>query len=102
MRVRSDRNKRAIVLKWLRRWRARGALVEHLEHSGAVQIEVRPGALDELVELRWPRSPQRIEPPGQTSLDDRDGGPECVGSLPFKQLKAMIGRFSTRFKALSL
>jgi hypothetical protein len=74
----------------------------HLEHSGAVQIEVRPGALDELVELRWPRSPQRIEPPGQTSLDARDGGPECVGSLPFKQLKAMIGRFSTRFKALSL
>ena len=69
----------------------------HLEHSGAVQIEVRPGALDELVELRWPRSPQRIEPPGQTSLDARDGGPECVGSLPLKQLKAMIGRFSTRF-----
>jgi hypothetical protein len=65
-------------------------------------VEVRPGALDELVELRWPRSPQRIEPPGQTSPDNRDGGPECVGSLPFKQLKAMIGRFSTRFKALSL
>ena len=27
VRVRSDRNKRAIVLKWLRRWRARGTLV---------------------------------------------------------------------------
>ena len=57
--------------------------MEHLEHSGAVQIEVLPDALDELVELRWPRSPQRIEPPGQTSLDARDGGPERVGSLPF-------------------